>query len=80
METSSEEPNLSVESRQAYFGPSIGNTNAGLLNAGLNGYANLNQGMNSRYLNQQNSLATPMMNNGVGGGRYAGQAISKRRL
>ena len=80
METTSEEPSLSVESRQAYFGPSIGNTNAGLLNAGLNGYGNMNQGMNSRYLNQQNSLVSPMMNNGAGGSRYASQAISKRRF
>ena len=78
METTTEDPNLSVESRQAYLGPSIGNNNLGLIGAGLNAYGNLNQGYNARY--GQNSFASPLVGNGVGGNRYSNQAISKRRF
>ena len=80
METTTEEPNLSVESRQAYFGPSIGSSNVGHLNAGLNGYGNFNQGINSRYVNGQSNLASQLIGNGVGGNLYPGQLISKRRF
>ena len=78
METTSEkDPDLSVESRQGYFGANIGNNNAALLN---NVYGNMNQGANNRYNNGQNNLASSWVNNGIGGNRYADQSFSKRRF
>ena len=77
METTSEDPDLSAESRQGYYGQTLGNGNAALLN---NMYGNLNQVGNNRYINGQNSLGTSWANNGLAGNRFMDQTLSKRRF
>ena len=70
---------LSIESRQAYFGGNgfNGNGNA-IISNNLMMYSNV---ANQRLMNVQNSInPNSWMNNGGGNGYYSDQALSKRRF